>query len=277
MKSVLLLSPAKINLTLQVLRKREDDYHEIYTIFQKINLFDEIKITRGCRLFSLDFKGEEPIELEKNLVYKAYRKFKERFGIPEEVAIKVRKHIPIGAGLGGGSSNAGTVLKGLAYLYGISLEELYEIAVELGADVPFFLSSYHCAIGEGIGEKLTPFPNFSAWYLLIFPGFKINTGWAYKNLGLTKSKNPVYYSEQIPPWHTEYGLINDFKKLIFENFKIYEKYEKLLKEAGAIEVGLSGTGSVIFGVFEGNPPFFAYQILKELLKNEKIFIAKNLE
>ena len=67
------------------------------------------------------------------------------------------------------------------------------------------------------------------------------------------------------------------KKLIFENFKVYEKYEKLLKEAGAIEVGLSGTGSVIFGVFEGNPPFFAYQILKELLKNEKIFIAKNLE
>ncbi len=277
MKSVLLLSPAKINLTLQVLSKREDGYHNIYTIFQKIDLFDEIKITRGCRIFTLDFISPEKVDLEENLVYRAYKKFKEKFGIAEEVAIKVRKYIPAGAGLGGGSSNAGTVLRGLAYLYGIPLKELYDIASQLGADVPFFLSPYNCAIGEGIGDRLTPFTNFSAWYLLIFPGFKINTKWAYENLGLTKSKNPVYYSEQIPPWHTEQGLINDFKDFLFKNFKIYEKYEKLLKDAGAVEVGISGTGSVIFGIFEDNPPFFAYQVLREVLQDEKIFIAKNLE
>ncbi|WP_038057694.1 4-(cytidine 5'-diphospho)-2-C-methyl-D-erythritol kinase [Thermodesulfobacterium hydrogeniphilum] len=279
MRSYFLLSPAKINLTLQVLNKREDNYHEIYTIFQKIDLFDEIEIRKGTSFFSLDFISEIPLPLEENLVYRAYKKFKEVFKIKDEVSIKIKKIIPMGAGLGGGSSNAGTVLRALAFLYGIDPESpiLYKIAKSLGADVPFFLSPYPAAIGKGIGEILLPFPSFPAWYILICPKFSINTKWAYENLGLTKSKKPVYYSADMAPWYHPQKLINDFKELIYKKFKILEDYEKFLIKLGCCAVGLSGTGSTIFGIFEKKPPIFAYETLKKFLKDVKIFLAKNLE
>ncbi len=279
MKSYFLLSPAKVNLTLQVLNKRDDGYHEIYTIFQKIDLFDEIEIKKGTRNFSLDFISDRPVAFEENLVYKAWNRFKEVFHIKEEIAIRIKKSIPIGAGLGGGSSNAGTVLKALAFFYGIDPEspKLYDLAKSIGADVPFFLSSYSAAIGRGIGEDLTPFPSFSAWYILVYPGFSISTKWAYENLGLTKSKKPVYYSADVAPWKQPQRLINDFKELIWNKFKVLKELESFLIEEGSVAVGLSGTGSTVFGIFEGEPPIFAYEALKKFLKNVKIFLAKNLE
>jgi 4-diphosphocytidyl-2-C-methyl-D-erythritol kinase len=277
MKSYFLLSPAKINLTLQILKKRKDNYHEIYTIFQKIDLFDEIEIKKGTGSFSLEFFCETSVPLEKNLVYKAYKLFKETFNIKENVKIKVKKVIPVGAGLGGGSSNAASVLKGLSYLYGINHENLYSLAKSLGADVPFLLSHYPSAIGEGIGDRLTPFPNFSAWYIIISPDFQISTKWAYENLGLTKSKNPIYYTSNIPPWYQPQGLINDFENLIFEKYKVLQKYKEVLKKYGAYTVSLSGTGPSIFGVFDERPPFFIYNILKSSLNDCKVFLVKNLE
>ncbi|NPA39773.1 MAG: 4-(cytidine 5'-diphospho)-2-C-methyl-D-erythritol kinase [Thermodesulfobacteria bacterium] len=275
----LLFSPAKVNLCLQVLSKREDGYHEIYTVFHKIDLFDEVEVERAKPYFELEFFSEEDVPFEENLVYKAWLAFKEEFNIPEEVKIKVKKEIPIGAGLGGGSSNAASVLKGLAYLYGIPWddERLFKIAKKLGADVPFFLSPYITAIGEGIGEKLTPIPGFNAWFLLIVPNFKVSTAWAYQNLGLTKSKNPVYYSAELLPWEQEEALFNDFKDLIFNEFKELFDYEKWLKETGGRCVNLSGTGPTIFGIFPEEPPFFAYETLKKFLKNVRIFLAKTLE
>jgi len=276
MKSYFLLSPAKINLTLQVLRKRKDNYHEIYTIFQKIDLFDEVEIKKAQN-FSLEFFCEVPIPLEKNLVYQAFKLFKETFNIKENVIIKVKKTIPVSAGLGGGSSNAASVLKGLAYLYGINMENLYPLAKILGADVPFLLSPYPSAIGKGIGDELLPFPNFSAWYIIISPNFQISTKWAYENLGLTKSKNPVFYTSDIPPWHQNQGLINDFETLVFKKYKMLENYKEILKKFGALTVSFSGTGPSIFGVFDGEPPFFIYKTLKSLLENCKVFLVKNLE
>ena len=277
MKSYFLLSPAKLNLTLQILRKKENGYHEIYTIFQKIDLFDEIEIKKGVRSFTLDFFCKTPIPLKENLIYKAYKKFKETFNIKEEVAIKVKKTIPIGAGLGGGSSNAASVLKGLAYVYGIKIENLYNLAKTLGADVPFFLSPYLSAIGRGIGDELTPFPNFPSWYILICPDFQISTKWAYENLKVRKSKNPVYYTNNIPPWYQPQGLINDFEKLIFKKYKILQDYKNLLKNIGAYAVSLSGTGPSIFGVFNEKLPFFIYKTLKSFIKGGKVFLVKNLE
>ncbi|MFN4132175.1 MAG: 4-(cytidine 5'-diphospho)-2-C-methyl-D-erythritol kinase, partial [Caldimicrobium sp.] len=141
MSKIFSLSPAKINLTLQVLKKRKDGYHEIYSIFQKIALFDEIEIELAPS-FSLDFISEEEIPLEKNLLYKAWKLFQESFGIKSEVKIRVTKRIPIGAGLGGGSSNAGTLLKLLSKLFEIEREKVLFLAQRLGADVPFFVSDY---------------------------------------------------------------------------------------------------------------------------------------
>ncbi len=277
MKSYFFLSPAKINLCLQILKKREDNYHEIYTIFQKVDLFDEIIIKKGTRSFSLDFFCDVSIPLEKNLIYRAYKLFKDTFGIRENVNIKVKKTIPVGAGLGGGSSNAGSVLKALAYIYGIDSEKLYGLAKNLGADVPFFLSPYSSAIGTGIGDELTPFPSFPAWYIIICPQFQISTKWAYENLGLTKSKNPIYYTSDTPPWYQTQGLINDFETLIFEKYKELQSYKDTLKKFGALAVSLSGTGSSIFGVFNEKLPFFVYKALKTFLNSCKIFLVKNLE
>ncbi|QER41577.1 4-(cytidine 5'-diphospho)-2-C-methyl-D-erythritol kinase [Thermodesulfobacterium sp. TA1] len=280
MKKYLFLSPAKLNLVLQVLGRREDGYHNIYTIFQKIDLFDEIEIKKGVPDFRLEFitKGIN-IPLEENLVYKAYVKFKQAFNLRENHHITIKKTIPIGAGLGGGSSNAATVLKGLAYIYGIDQQTpvLYDIAKELGADVPFFLSPYATALGEGIGEVLTPYPTFSAWYLLICPDFEISTKWAYQNLGLTKSKNPVYYSTEHSPWRQPQGLINDFKALVFEKFPFLKELEAQLKACGCCAVGLSGTGPTIFGVFEKELPFYVYEALKKKFRKVRVFLVQNLE
>ncbi|MCS7199365.1 MAG: 4-(cytidine 5'-diphospho)-2-C-methyl-D-erythritol kinase [Caldimicrobium sp.] len=272
-----LISPAKVNLFLQVLSKRPDNYHEIYTLFQKITLFDEIELKVKQREFTLKFESEEEIPLERNLIYKAWRLFKERFSLKEEIKIWVRKRIPVGAGLGGGSSNAGTLLRALSKFYEVEEKEVFALALKLGADVPFFLSDLPCALATGIGEVLTPFPNFDAYYVLIYPNFKVETAWAYQNLNLTKSKNPVYYETSLPPWETPQGLINDFRDLIYKKFyPLYDNIERLLFEEGAKAVSLSGTGSTIYGVFE-NPPFEGLLRLKNSLKNVKIYLAKNLE
>jgi len=278
MSSCFLLSPAKINLTLQVLRRREDGYHDIYTVFQKIDIFDEVEVIRGRRDFTLIFDSEEPIPVEENLVYKAWKAFKDAFRIKEEVAIKVKKIIPIGAGLGGGSSNAATVLKALCYLYGIppDKDEIFSIAKSLGADVPFFLSPFVTAIGEGIGEVLSPIPTFTSWYILVCPKLKVSTKWAYESLGLTKFKNPVYYVADIPPWEQR-ELANDFKELIFSTYEELKDYENQLRSCGSLKVCLSGSGPTIFGIFGEKPPFLAYEALKKFLKNVRIFLAKTLE
>jgi len=270
-----LISPAKINLFLQVLRKREDNYHEIYSLFQKISLYDEIELRRGKTEFSLSFSCEEEIPLEKNLLFKTWRLFKEAFSVGEEISLRVKKRIPLGAGLGGGSSNAGTLLKALGQLFGIPKDKLYPLAIKLGADVPFFLEDYRAALARGIGEHLEEAPSFEAYYLLIYPGFKIETAWAYQNLNLTKAREPVYYEATLPPWESPQGLINDFKVLIYRHYPIYHELERHLYDLGAIAVNLSGTGSTIYGVF-GEPPVEAYARLKKLIKGGKIFLAKNL-
>lgn len=279
MRKYLLLSPAKINLVLQVLNKREDGYHNIYTIFQKIDLFDEIELKKSIT-FSLEFFSDDgEVELEENLVYKAYVRFKEVFGIRENHSIRIKKSIPIGAGLGGGSSNAATLLKGMAYLYGIDpqSEEIYKIGRSLGADVPFFISSYLCAVGEGIGDELKPYPNFSAWYILICPNFKVSTKWAYEKLSLNKDRLPIYYSADVPPWSCAEGLINDFKNLIFHVFPVLKTFEELLRSYRCCGTGLSGTGPTVFGVFSKEFPFMVYKDLKRQIKEAKVFLVKNLE
>jgi len=274
-----LLSPAKINLTLQVLKKREDNYHEIYTIYQKITLFDEIEIIeiKEYPQFELEFLAEEEVPLEKNSMFKAYKLFVDAYGIGEGFKARVLKRIPMGAGLGGGSSNAGTFLKFLGQRYGIPKEELLNLGEMVGADVPFFVEDYPSAIAFGIGERLKPYPNFQAFYILYYPGFKVETAWAYKALNLRGEKNPYLYSENFPPWQDPRGLINDFKELIYSIHPQYKKWEDYLRLAGAKAIGFSGTGSTLFGVFEDEASLSkAYSLLKNFLKSGKIYLASNL-
>jgi 4-diphosphocytidyl-2-C-methyl-D-erythritol kinase len=225
MKTLFFLSPAKVNLTLQVLKKRPDGYHEIYTIFQKISLYDEIEVELKEAGFELEFLSEENIPLEENLIFKAYKLTKEHFRIKGGIKVVVKKKIPAGAGLGGGSSNAGSILKALAKLFEIPIKELFPVARRLGADVPFFLMQEGACVGEGIGDKLSPYPVFPAWYVIIYPGFKISTAWAYQSLNLKKEKKPVIYSKDIPPWEHSQGLINHFKPLVFKHYPVMQGIE----------------------------------------------------
>jgi len=225
MNSEILLSPAKINLTLQVLKKREDGYHEIYTIYQKITLFDELEV-KPQSSFELEFMAEETIPLEKNLIFRAYKHFSEVYGIKDGFKVRVIKRIPMGAGLGGGSSNAGTFLKFLGKRFGVPKEELLSLGKKLGADVPFFIEDYFSACGFGIGEVLKPYPNFQAFYLLYYPGFKIETAWAYQALNFKGEKKPYLYSENLPPWKDPKGLINDFRDLVYSKYPQFQDIEK---------------------------------------------------
>jgi 4-diphosphocytidyl-2-C-methyl-D-erythritol kinase len=192
-------SPAKVNLRLEILKKREDGYHELRTIFQKISLHDTLR-------FSLRRKGGVSIAADhpklplgrNNLVYKAAQSMLKISGYKGGVDIEIAKRIPLGAGLGGGSSNAATTLTALNHLLETSLpkKELMGMGLEIGADVPFFFLKGG-AIGSGIGERLKKAELPDLWYVLIYPNFEVSTGWAYRNFALARSAapGPAFVSE----------------------------------------------------------------------------------
>lgn len=187
--SLRLESPAKVNLRLEILKKREDGYHELRTIFQKISLHDTLR-------FSLRKKGGVSISADHpklpvgkdNLVYKAVQSMLKASGYKGGVDIEIEKRIPLGAGLGGGSSNAATTLSALNRLLkmGLPKRKLMRMGLEIGADVPFFFLK-GSAVGSGIGERLEKVALPDLWYVLIYPNFEVSTRWAYGNFVSTRS------------------------------------------------------------------------------------------
>ncbi len=243
------LAPAKINLVLHILFRHKNGYHELFTIFQKITLFDELEISLAEDI-SIEVKGDIHVPAGKdNLCIKAAQLFFEASGLSGGVRIKLYKNIPVGAGLGGGSSDAGAVLKALNDLYQkpLSETELLRIAREVGADVPFFVSPYSTALAKGIGDVLSPWPTHPAWYILVFPGIKISTSWAYQNLRLTTCLEPPNYDPARPLWTQ--GLVNDFEQVIFEIYPLLKKIKEILLNLDADAALLSGSGSTVFGIF----------------------------
>ncbi|OGX01914.1 MAG: 4-(cytidine 5'-diphospho)-2-C-methyl-D-erythritol kinase [Omnitrophica bacterium RIFCSPLOWO2_02_FULL_44_11] len=191
MKSIFLLSPAKINLHLAVLGKRPDGYHEIFTLFHRISIFDELilkKCSEGGNCFKLSTQPPEIIPFKKNIIYKAYRLLRKAVSWKGGVHITLHKKIPVQAGLGGGSSNAAYFLLGMNELFGLglSLKTLCELGQKLGADVPFFLHKVNQAIGRGRGDRIQPVPfKEKMWITLIIPNFYVSTKEAYQSLQKT--------------------------------------------------------------------------------------------
>lgn len=194
MKTLSLKSPAKINLNLQILNKREDGYHNLKSEFCTINLFDKIRLTKIPEGIQLVTSGKYRIPNNRdNLAYQVAEKLRSHAKGKVGVKIEIDKQIPLFAGLGGGSSNAATVLKGLIELWNLdlSLEKQVEIGKKIGADVPFFLYGGHCLV-EGIGEKVTPLEDkIEEKYVVVaqLPYIKISTPWAYNELDKFKIKN----------------------------------------------------------------------------------------
>jgi 4-diphosphocytidyl-2-C-methyl-D-erythritol kinase len=246
-------SPAKLNLYLRVLRKREDGYHDILSLMQRISLCDEMTfapIPGGIVVHCPDSPLPED---EGNIVYRAAAAFFTRIAAPPGVEITIRKKIPIAAGLGGGSSNAATTLMTLNELSGSPLtrEELLEMGVKLGADVPFFIFG-NTAWASGIGDRFAeaaPLPPL--WFVLINPGFAVPTGWVYQNLNLELTNNEIKYS--IPRFYTvdalTRGLTNDLEKVTMRVHPALVQIKTLLLESGAGGALMSGSGPTVFGVF----------------------------
>ena len=193
MDSLRLRSPAKVNLRLDVLYKRNDGYHEIRSVMQEIDLCDEVTISLGGSKLKVSCDDRETPEGTENLAHRAARNILRRFKIDVGIDIFIEKRIPVASGLGGGSSNAAATLMGLNKLLRLRLtkKELMEMGTQLGADVPFFIFGRR-ALVTGIGDRLRKIELPSPlWTVLVNPNIRVSTAWAYKNLnmGLTKKKN----------------------------------------------------------------------------------------
>jgi 4-diphosphocytidyl-2-C-methyl-D-erythritol kinase len=253
MKKVLRLdAPAKVNLRLEILKKREDGYHEIRTILQKISLHDTL-------YFSLKKEKEILIKTDNpalpngknNLVYRAVNLIMEKFGYDEGVHIKIEKRIPLGAGLGGGSSDAATTLIAMNQLLKLNLskKKLMEMGLEIGADVPFFFLE-GSAIGSGIGEKLRKIDLPTLWYVLIYPNFEVSTRWAYQNFVLTNHRIHcnLHKLSKIPEGISEI-LLNHLEEVVSRRYPQIGIMKKILYTTGALGALMTGSGPTIFGCF----------------------------
>jgi 4-diphosphocytidyl-2C-methyl-D-erythritol kinase len=183
MNSITVKAPAKVNLFLKILSKRRDSYHNIHTLFERISLYDTIKITKIPR--GITVKADKPVTKnpKDNLVYKAANSMLARAGVRSGVRIEIKKRIPIAAGLGGGSSDAAATIIGINKLFNLKLKSvsLMKIGSKIGADVPFFLLDAPLAVGKGTGGNLSIMDSGKTlWHLLVFPGFKVDTKSVYK-------------------------------------------------------------------------------------------------
>jgi len=246
------LSYGKINLGLEIIGTRPDGYHEILTIFQTVKLCDTITVSSSNGIEVLCGNPDIP-QGEGNIAYKAAEALKKRCGYNAGARIEIKKKVPSEAGMGGGSSNAAVTLIALNELWktNLAVEELAEIGGGIGADVPFFFTG-GTALGSGKGEKITPLDDLDEMKILLaIPNFKISTPDAYcKTDKLLTTKNRA--NNILAFLKREKGfssLTNDFELFLFPEFPILEGIAKSFTGFGAIKTGVTGSGSVVFGLF----------------------------
>jgi len=255
MKSIRVRAPAKINLCLEVLNKRPDGFHDLRTVFQTISLFDTLGIRFiGARRTKIDIDSDIP----NNLVVRAAHAVLDALKLNAELRFTLTKRIPMGAGLGGGSSDAAAVLRALPALAGKSLaiEKLMELAAALGSDVPFFLIG-GCALGLGRGTELYPLPAPPAGLgLLVTPEIHVSTAAAYGALRRPSGPNATRYSAvqavtlslaSRQDWSVH--CVNDFERVVFEMHPQLGKIKQKLQRLGASPAMMTGSGSALFGIF----------------------------
>lgn len=272
-----LKAPAKINWFLNILGMRNDGFHEIQSLMQKITLYDELAFSPSD---SLQLTSDVPVAVEQNLVYRAAMLLKETYGVREGASIHLDKKIPMGAGLGGGSSDAASALTGLNDLWSLdlSLNKLCEIAGSIGSDIPFFLYNSLCYV-DGRGERISPRSVREKLHLLLVkPYFNISTLWAYKTFALenhARTKNDpetgdtVHDAELTKKEEKDNNIehfirkieraeireltgkvLNDLELVAIKNFPVIAEIKNRLLDRGALFSLMSGSGSTVFGVFD---------------------------
>lgn len=259
MKDISVKALAKINLGLDVVRRREDGYHEVRMVMQTIHLFDRLEIAKNT-------SGEIRIETnlsflptnENNLVYKAAKLLKDEFHIKDGVDVKLHKHIPVAAGMAGGSTDGAAILYGMNRIFGLGLskEDLMRRGVKLGADVPYCVMR-GTALAEGIGEELTALPPMVKCPVLIAkPSISVSTKFVYENLKLNdKTIHPDIdqlvsdiKAKDLRAIAGDMG--NVLETVTIPNYPIIAQIKEHMMEHGALNSMMSGSGPTVFGLFE---------------------------
>ncbi len=285
---MLLKSYAKINLFLTVSRKRPDGYHDIETLFERISLADEITLRRASSGIKIKTNSKKLPRGRANIAYRAAELLKKKFGVREGVIIGIKKNIPIAAGLGGGSSNAATVLVGLNRLWRLDLskKELMKLALQLGSDVPFFILDTPLALGSGRGEVLREIkaPGLKIWHCLVKPGFSISTKTAYQSLK-SSCLTPQKANVKMLLHSIQKGKASTLARLLVNSLEvtlnkrvvtIFELKKKLL-EQGALGCLMSGSGSAVFGIYPSKSSALkATRFLRRKNKNWQVFCASTV-
>lgn len=259
MDEITLKALAKINLGLDVIRRREDGYHEVRMVMQTIHLYDRLDIARshepGIRIQSnLNFL---PVN-ENNLVYKAGKLLMDEFDITDGVEVKLTKRIPVAAGMAGGSTDAASMLYGMNQIFdlGLSRKALMERGVQIGADVPYCLMR-GTALAQGIGEKLSQLPPMVKCPVLIAkPAVSVSTKFVYQNLKLDEyTKHPDIDALIGAIKRKDFAGIcgnmgNVLESVTIPNYPVIAEIKDKMMEAGAAHAMMSGSGPTVFGVFE---------------------------
>lgn len=283
MQTLQLQARAKINLGLDVLRRLENGYHEVKMVMQTVDISDVLsfeKLEEDCIKVSTN-KEELPAD-ESNLIYKAAKLMKDAYGIEGGVSIKLEKNIPIAAGMAGGSTDAAATIHGMDQLFGLglSLEEKQKLGVKIGADVPYCLMG-GTALSEGIGEVLTALPAVPQGYLVVAkPDINVSTKFVYENLHANSLKEHPDIDgmvESIRNGSLE-GITermgNVLETVTVKHYPIIEEMKSFLKEQGAMNALMSGSGPTVFGIFrEKETAQKAYSAMCERGFTEQVFLT----
>lgn len=281
--SLKLKSLAKINLGLDVLGRRENGYHDVRMVMQTIYLYDDVTLNKteesGIQLkTNLTYLPTD----EKNIAYKAAKMLIEEFNIKEGVEIILNKHIPVAAGMAGGSSNAAAVLVGMNRLFnlGLSQEELKERGVKLGADVPYCIMR-GTVLAEGIGEVLTPLAPMPKCYVLVAkPGISVSTKTVYEKLDAKEIENHPDIDGVIAGLDEgdlkkiAASMGNVLEHVTITDYPIIEDIKNVMKEEGALNAMMSGSGPTVFGIFDDKQlARKAGQKIKELELTKQVYVV----
>ena len=283
MDQITLKALAKINLGLDVVRRREDGYHEVRMIMQTIHLYDQLKIkkeeTPGIAIeTNLSYLPTN----ENNLIYKAGKLLIDEFGIEQGVSVQLNKRIPIAAGMAGGSTDAAAMLYGMNEIFelGLSKEELMKRGVKIGADVPYCIMR-GTALAEGIGEKLTALPPMVKCPVLIAkPKISVSTKFVYQNLKLDQQTVHPDIDGLIEHIKAQdlraiaNGMGNVLETVTIPEYPVIAQIKERMMEHGAINAMMSGSGPTVFGLFEDEETAQkAYEDMKETDLAKQVFLT----
>lgn len=275
---------AKINLGLDVLRRRPDGYHDVKMIMQTVDLYDVLSVSKKEEdTITIATKNEELPVNEDNLIYKAVKLMKDTYGLTGGVHVDLVKNIPIAAGMAGGSTDAAAAMRAMNKLYDLNrpLKELEKHAVKIGADVPYCIQG-GTVLSEGIGELLTDLPDAPQCILLIAkPDISVSTKYVYENLNLPGLKKHPDIDAMVVAIKAGdmQGMLEPMDNVLAsvteEKYKIIKEIKQTMEKGGAIKAMMSGSGPTVFGIFETMVQAAgAYDAIKESGMARDIFISK---